>query len=81
VIYPDQTREEIINVANYNFGWQPTYRLDEPMVLPAGSRVIVEGSFDNSEYNTGVPDPSVPALGGLQSWDEMFIGYFSYTDE
>ncbi len=81
VIYPDQTREEIINVANYNFGWQPTYRLDEPMTLPAGSRVVVEGSFDNSQYNVGVPDPSQPALGGLQSWDEMFIGYFSYTDE
>ena len=81
VIYPDQTREEIINVANYNFGWQPTYRLTEPMTLPAGSRVVVEGSFDNSQYNVGVPDPSQPALGGLQSWDEMFIGYFSYTDE
>ncbi len=81
VIYPDQTREEIINVANYNFGWQPTYRLEEPMTLPAGSRVVVEGSFDNSQYNVGVPDPSQPALGGLQSWDEMFIGYFSYTDE
>jgi len=80
VIYPDQTREEIINVANYNFGWQPTYRLTEPMVLPAGSRVVVEGVLDNSQYNTGVPDPSVDAVGGLQSWDEMFISYFSYTN-
>lgn len=80
VIYPDQTREEIINVANYNFAWQPTYRLSEPMVLPAGSRVVVEGAFDNSQYNPGNPDPSVAATGGLQSWDEMFIGYFSYTE-
>lgn len=80
VIYPDQTREEIINVANYNFAWQPTYRLSEPMVLPAGSRVVVEGAFDNSQYNPGNPDPSVAAVGGLQSWDEMFIGYFSYTE-
>lgn len=80
VIYPDQSREEIINVANYNFAWQPTYRLTEPMTLPAGSRVVVEGVFDNSEYNPGNPDPSVAAVGGLQSWDEMFIGYFSYTD-
>lgn len=80
VIYPDQTREEIINVANYNFAWQPTYRLSEPMTLPAGSRVVVEGSFDNSQYNPGNPDPSVAAVGGLQSWDEMFIGYFSYTE-
>jgi hypothetical protein len=80
VIYPDNTQEDIINVPNYNFAWQPTYRTDEPMTLPAGSRVVVEGAFDNSEYNLGVPDPTVPALGGLQSWEEMFIGYFSYHD-
>jgi hypothetical protein len=79
VIYPDNSVEEIINVADYNFAWQPTYRLGESMILPAGSRVVVEGLFDNSVYNTGNPDPSVPATGGLQSWEEMFIGYFSYT--
>jgi len=80
VIYPDNSVEDIINVANYNFAWQPTYRIDEPMTLPAGSRVVVEGLFDNSEYNLGNPDPTVPAIGGPQSWEEMFIGYFSYTD-
>lgn len=80
VIYPDGSSEDIINVANYNFAWQPTYRMDEPMVLPAGSRVVVEGLFDNSQYNLGVPDPTVDAVGGLQSWEEMFIGYFSYID-
>lgn len=79
VIYPDNTQEEIINVPDYNFAWQPTYQMEEPMVIPAGSRVVVEGLFDNSEFNPGNPDPTVPALGGLQSWEEMFIGYFSYT--
>jgi len=78
VVYPDNTREDIINVADYNFGWQPTYQMVEPMNLPAGSRVIVEGTMDNSEWNLGVPDPSEPAVSGLQSWEEMFIGYFSY---
>lgn len=80
VIYPDNTQENIINIPDYNFAWQPTYRMDEPMVIPAGSRVVVEGLFDNSEFNPGNPDPTVPAVGGLQSWEEMFIGYFSYTD-
>jgi len=80
VIYPDNTVEEIINVPDYNFAWQPTYRMNEPMILPAGSRVVVEGLFDNSQYNVGNPDPNVDAIGGLQSWEEMFIGYFSYTD-
>lgn len=78
VVYPTGTLESIINVPNYSFAWQPTYRLSEPMVLPAGSRVIIEGVFDNSEYNLGNPDPGAPVRGGAQSWDEMFIGYFSY---
>ncbi len=80
VVYPDNTGDDIINIPDYNFAWQPTYQMTEPMVLPAGSRVIVEGTFDNSEYNLGVPDPTVPAVAGLQSWEEMFIGYFSYHD-
>ena len=78
VIYPNGTQANIINVPDYNFTWQPTYRLTEPMLLPAGSRVLVEGAFDNSEYNRGNPDPGAVVKGGAQSWDEMFIGYFSY---
>ncbi len=78
VVYPDGTQDDIINVPDYNFNWQPTYRLSEPMLLPAGSRVIVEGAFDNSQFNLGNPDPGATVRGGAQSWDEMFIGYFSY---
>lgn len=78
VIYPDGTKDDIINVPDYNFAWQPTYRLADPMLLPAGSRVMIEGAFDNSQYNLGNPDPDAEVRGGAQSWDEMFIGYFSY---
>ena len=78
VVYPDGTKDDIINVPDYNFAWQPTYRLSEPMLLPAGSRVMIEGAFDNSQYNLGNPDPAAEVTGGAQSWDEMFIGYFSY---
>ena len=80
VVYPDGKRETLMNVPNYNFAWQPTYRLSKPMFLPAGSRVITDAVFDNSEYNPGNPDPSALVKGGAQSWDEMFIGYFTYTD-
>ena len=78
VEYPNGSTEDIINVPNYNFAWQPTYRLTKPMVLPAGSRVTIEGAFDNSRYNLGNPDPDSWVRGGAQSWNEMFIGYFSY---
>ncbi|GJM13892.1 MAG: thiol-disulfide isomerase [Pseudohongiella sp.] len=79
VVYPDGTKDQIINVPDYNFAWQPTYRLSEPMLLPAGSRVMIEGAFDNSQYNLGNPDPAAIVRGGAQSWDEMFIGYLSYN--
>ena len=78
VVYPDGTQDDVLNVPDYNFNWQPTYRLSKPMLLPAGSRVIIEGAFDNSEYNLDNPDPWATVRGGAQSWDEMFIGYFSY---
>ena len=78
VIYPDGTRDDIINVPDYNFAWQPSYRLSQPMLFPAGSRVVIEGAFDNSQYNLGNPDPDATVRGGAQSWDEMFIGYLSY---
>jgi hypothetical protein len=78
-VYPDGTREVLMNVPNYNFAWQPTYRLNEPKLLPAGSRVITDGVYDNSKWNSWNPDPNVVAKGGPQSWDEMFIGYVTYT--
>jgi hypothetical protein len=79
VVYPDQTREVIMNVPNYNFAWQPTYRLSEPKFLPAGSRIITDGVYDNSKFNAANPDPTSFAVGGPQSWHEMFIGYVTYT--
>jgi len=76
---PDGTHKELLNVPNYSYAWQPTYQLDEPVTLPAGTKVHVTGSFDNSIYNPANPDPSKELGFGLQSWDEMFIGYWSYT--
>ena len=78
-IYPDGNTEILMNVPNYNFAWQPTYRLTTPKLLPAGTRVVTDGVFDNSKFNRGNPDPSATVRGGPQSWDEMFIGYFTYT--
>ncbi len=34
------------------------------------------GAFDNSPGRPGNPDPARRVHFGLQSWDEMFIGFF-----
>jgi hypothetical protein len=76
---PDGTHKELLSVPNYSYAWQPTYQLVEPVTLPAGTKIHVTGAFDNSIYNPANPDPSKDLTFGLQSWDEMFIGYWSYT--
>ena len=75
---PDGRMQDLLSVPNYSYAWQPTYQLEEAMELPAGTKVHVTGSFDNSEYNPANPDPSKELTFGLQSWDEMFIGYWTY---
>jgi mono/diheme cytochrome c family protein len=72
--YPDGTVERLLNVAQYNYNWQMEYQLAEPKFVPAGTRVVVTGAFDNSEQNKANPDPSRVVPWGQQSWDEMFFG-------
>lgn len=76
--YPDGNKEQLLNVPNYSYAWQPTYQLADPARLPAGTKVHVTGTFDNSEHNPSNPDPGKRLTFGLQSWDEMFIGYWTY---
>ena len=75
---PDGSLKPILSVPAYDYAWQPTYQLESPEFIPAGTKVHVTGTFDNSEYNPANPDPSKQITFGLQSWDEMFIGYWTY---
>jgi mono/diheme cytochrome c family protein len=74
----DGSMTDLLSVPNYSYAWQPTYELEQPMLVKAGTRVHVTGAFDNSEFNPANPDPSKELTFGLQSWDEMFIGYWTY---
>ncbi len=74
-IYPDGTRQLIANVANYNFNWQLTYRLLQPLLLPAGTRLEAETVYDNSLANPLNADPEVTVEWGVSDQDEMFNHY------
>ena len=80
LVYPDGSREILLNVPNYFFNWQALYRLEKPKEIPAGTRILCEGHFDNSPQNRFNPDPSQRVTFGEQSWEEMFIGYINYTE-
>ncbi|MFM1896802.1 MAG: hypothetical protein RLZZ385_1876 [Pseudomonadota bacterium] len=81
--YPDGSREELINIANFSYNWQLNYEYTEPKFVPAGTRITAVGAFDNSPQNPANPDPSIDISWGEQSWDEMFFGSsrWKYVDQ
>jgi hypothetical protein len=80
-IHPDGRREIVLRVPKYDFGWQTDYWLAEPLALPKGSTLHVSAHFDNSAANRANPDPDATVRWGDQTWEEMMIGFFTYTVE
>jgi hypothetical protein len=78
-VYPDNSREVLLNVPRYDFEWQTLYRLATPKRLPAGTRIICTGAFDNSAQNRHNPNPGATVVFGEQTDNEMFIGYVNFS--
>ncbi len=74
------TIKPLIRIPRYVFNWQRLYRFTEPIVAPAGSRLVCTGAWDNSSQNLENPDPASPVRFGEQTYEEMFIGYFNYSE-
>jgi hypothetical protein len=81
VTYPDGREEIVLSVPRFDFGWQTDYWLAEPLLLPKGATLHVAAHFDNSAANRANPDPSATVRWGDQTWEEMMIGFFTYTVE
>jgi mono/diheme cytochrome c family protein len=79
VTYPDGTSKLLLSVPKYDFAWQTYYILKEPLAAPKGTRLDCLAHFDNSEKNKYNPDPSKEVRWGDQTWEEMMIGWMSYT--
>lgn len=72
--YPDKSKEILLDVPRYDFNWQNVYMLAEPKHMPAGTKIEMEATFDNSADNLLNPDPSAIVFWGDQTWQEMMIG-------
>ena len=67
--------EVLLDVPAFDFGWQSYYVLAEPRILPRGSLLGCDATFDNSAENPANPDPKVAVRWGEQTSEEMMIGY------
>ncbi|HKP88112.1 MAG TPA: cytochrome c [Blastocatellia bacterium] len=78
IVYPDGRRETLLWVPKFNFNWQDTYYLKQPLNVPKGSKFIVTAHFDNSTKNKYNPDPKKEVRWGDPTYDEMMIGWMDF---
>jgi hypothetical protein len=81
VVYPDGHKEALLSVPRWDFNWQNVYRLQEPLKLPKGAVLHSVAHWDNSVNNQFNPDPKGTVRFGLQTWEEMMVGFVSYVWE
>jgi hypothetical protein len=75
ILRPDGTTDPLLRV-NYDFYWQLSYRLAQPMPLKAGTVLQAVAWYDNSKKNPHNPDPASAVYWGDQTYDEMMVGFF-----
>ncbi len=82
--FPDDRRETLLSVPNYNFEWQSSYRWPaDVMKFPRGTAIECTAHYDNSSFNPYNPDPTATVRNGSQTYHEMMYGFlfFTYDDE
>ncbi|HEY1678846.1 MAG TPA: thiol-disulfide isomerase [Candidatus Sulfotelmatobacter sp.] len=75
IVHDDGSVEVLLRV-NYHFHWQLSYRLAEPRLLKAGTKLRAIAWYDNSKNNPHNPDPTKSVTWGDQTSDEMMVGFF-----
>ena len=81
-VLPDekQTKVPLIRINHWDFNWQGSYALAEPIRLPKGTYFEMVAHFDNSANNPANPaNPPKQVHWGEQTNDEMCIGLFDYV--
>lgn len=78
--YPDGRKEDLINIPDWDFGWQYTYYFEKPLTLPKGTVLNVVAHYDNSDKNPHNPNhPPKLVTWGEATTDEMCIGFLAVT--
>jgi hypothetical protein len=77
--YPTGESQVLLSVPRYDFNWQLTYDLAEPVTLPKGTEMEAVAWYDNSANNPANPDPKAEVWWGEQTWEEMLAGFVDFA--
>ncbi len=67
----------LIRIPEWDFNWQGSYRFPSLIPLPAGTRVFIDATYDNTANNPRNPfSPPQQVVWGDETTAEMFVIYF-----
>jgi hypothetical protein len=70
--FPDGTVKTLLDIQDWDFAWQDRYFFEDAILLPKGTKLDSEVSWDNSEDNPKNPSrPAIQVRWGEQTKDEM----------
>lgn len=75
ITYPDGTQENLLDVPKYDYNWQWLYYPTKPIDVPAGSRIDITATWNNSSDNPSNPDPTQEIIYRGNTFNEMFVGF------
>lgn len=76
-VYPDGTREDLLEVPRYDFSWQTVYYFRQMKRIPKGTQIEFTAWYDNSSEYAQLRnfDPAQSVTFGQKSSDEMMMGF------
>jgi mono/diheme cytochrome c family protein len=70
--FPDGTVKTLLDIKDWDFAWQDRYFFEEPILLPKGTKLEGDVTWDNSAENAKNPSrPPIQVTWGEQTKDEM----------
>ena len=70
-----EDRSTLLKVPQYDFNWQHTYELSEPLRFTDLKSLELTTTFDNSKANPFNPAPEEYVVWGDQTWEEMSVAF------
>jgi peroxiredoxin len=79
---PGEKKQTLLEIGSWDYNWQETYFLKEPMKLKVGTVLSVEAVYDNSAANPNTPNspPRLVTL-GEQTTNEMCFVFLGATTD
>jgi peroxiredoxin len=79
---PDGKPQTLVAIDDWDYNWQETYLLKEPLQVKAGTRFAVEAWYDNSARNPNNPfNPPRDVKYGEQTTNEMCFVFLGATND